>query len=780
MVGVDRGKAADIPKIYVDPYLSTGASGGDFTVGIKVADIASEESLYAWEFHLKFDPSILSAMRTRYFRSDIHSVNQHTNRTLLTVQSGTADSVTRSASGTKTYYETGIRVWKVYDNGAETEITGGSPQSVARQLLTKNSIVKGAPWACPSASLQPTDAILVRVYGKFMGESVWTLLDGWITEPLGVQRLDSATWTVHYYIHSYLSSGITYGKLYFDNATCNSRIEISSIVRGSFLSDAASPDWSTSSYMELNNTEGTIRMYEVIQANPSDPKYPPIGAVGSGTLATIKFFIKTEGISSLHFDYSELDTIIADTTVSITHDAVDGLFKSPLLHDIAVTNVTAFPLEAIKPAPIVINVTAANQGDFTENFNVTAYYDTNPIKTWTSLTLEPETNMNLTYTWDTTFVSVGTHTIWAKATEVPGEPDTTDNEYTDGTVTISNPPEAPTGNFTYSPKKPLVLETITFNASDSTPGTGHIVSYKWNFSDGTIQTFIKDANLTAITTHAYTQTGIYTVRLTVENNETLTDSVETTIRIIQNPVAIFSHLPVNPIIEENTTFNASASHDNFDSGTIVNYEWDFNYDGITFESETTDKVVTHSFSSIGTYTVALKVTDNDGLTDVATDDITVLLHDIAIINIAVSNTSAKIGESISITVTVKNEGNFSETFDTKVYYNENLIETKPVSELAEKATKILVVNWNTTGVAEGEHTIKASASIVEGERQTYTTDNTYAYGKITLTSEETPPPPPPPSTTSPPSSIYLYAAAGAIIIILAGAAIYFTKIRRKP
>lgn len=762
---IDRGTAqSDRPKIYVDPALNTGPSGGDFTVGIKVANITSDESLYAWEFHLGFDPDVLSVFNaSRYFRSDNHTVNLQTGRKLLTDQSGVEGSITSSSN--QMVYQVGIRVWKLNSIGGETELTANTPVCVAQQIRGSKGIRKSGSWTCPSASLEATDSMVVRVYGKFQTQVTWSLLDMWITEPLGVQSLDNATWTCYYYLDVYGVGATTYAKFWFDNSTCSSHIEVSGIIKGSFLSSAGS----TSSITELNNTGGILKMNEYLLT-----PYPLIGAVGDGTLATVKFYIKTETSSLLHFNRTELWTVISETSVEIDHDAVDGRYKYPLVHDIAVTNVTAFPSNVIKPSPIALNVTVANQGDFPETFDVTAYYDSNSINTWTDVTLQPQTNTTLTYDWDTTFVGIGTHTVSAKATAVPEETNTANNEYIDGTVTVSNPPEAPTANFTYSPLKPLVLETTTFNASASTPGNGHIVSYTWNFSDGTTQTFIKDVNLTTTTTHAYTQAGTYKVRLTVENNESLTDSVEKTIRVIQNPVSIFTYSPENPIIEETTTFNASASHDNFDAGTIVTYEWNFNFDGVTFNTQTTGKIVTHSYPQIGTYTVALKVTDNDGLVDIATDDVTVLLHDVAVTNIAVSKNTAKIGESISITVTTTNKGNFTETFAITVYYNQTIIETKTVDEMAPNTQRTLATPWNTTGVAVGEATIKAVASIVEGERAAHTTDNTYINGKITLSAEEAPPPPPPSL------DIFPYVIAGAVItIILAGTVLYFVKGRKK-
>ena len=87
----------------------------------------------------------------------------------------------------------------------------------------------------------------------------------------------------------------------------------------------------------------------------------------------------------------------------------------------------------------------------------------------------------------------------------------------------------------------------------------------------------------------------------------------------ETPVASFNYSPPSPVVNQTVTFNASASSD--PDGTIVSYEWTFG-DGESVNM--TVAVVTHAYADNGTYTVTLKVTDNDGLSDTTFKDIAVL------------------------------------------------------------------------------------------------------------------------------------------------------------
>lgn len=150
----------------------------------------------------------------------------------------------------------------------------------------------------------------------------------------------------------------------------------------------------------------------------------------------------------------------------------------------------------------------------------------------------------------------------------------------------------------------------TFDGSNSNDPDGTIISFRWDFeNDGTYDTGWLE---TAITTRSYSTTGTFTVKLQVKDNNETTDTDTGTVTISGNiPPVANAGGPYSGNIGQTIIFDGSLSTDS--DGTINSYVWDFG-DGATGSGITT----THTYSSIGDYTVTLTVIDNDGSTDIDT------------------------------------------------------------------------------------------------------------------------------------------------------------------
>jgi PKD repeat protein len=104
--------------------------------------------------------------------------------------------------------------------------------------------------------------------------------------------------------------------------------------------------------------------------------------------------------------------------------------------------------------------------------------------------------------------------------------------------------------------------------------------------------------------------GPYTITATAFDtaDQTTSDSISVTVDNINDPPVADAGPDQSSYVDETVTFDGSDSYD--PDGTIESYAWTFG-DGGTGSGE----VVTHSYTSSGTYTVSLTVTDNEGLTD---------------------------------------------------------------------------------------------------------------------------------------------------------------------
>lgn len=105
------------------------------------------------------------------------------------------------------------------------------------------------------------------------------------------------------------------------------------------------------------------------------------------------------------------------------------------------------------------------------------------------------------------------------------------------------------------PETPLVNETVVFDASASYDPDGTIVSYSWDFGEGTSTVTTPEP----IIDHTYRAEGNYTVTLNATDNDGLSDTESKSLTVINHLVARFSYSPPHPTVSETITFNATES-----------------------------------------------------------------------------------------------------------------------------------------------------------------------------------------------------------------------------
>jgi len=497
---------------------------------------------------------------------------------------------------------------------------------------------------------------------------------------------------------------------------------------------------------------------------------------GPGTLANVTFTVAGKGISNItigdrtkligwnFFDEEPYDIIDAATMPShIQH----GYFDNRFSHDVAVNTVTV-PPKANNRSVVPVGVEIVNLGSSNEMANVTVYYDSTYLDSQ-NVTLLVGENKTVSFNWNTTGITQNTYTVNATVT-VSGDGDLTDNWKT-ATILISVHDVAIlsiTADPWVEAGQPAVFWVLTRNFGLY----NETFEVKVAISNDTALVEVQTKNITlhglAVeqTLFSWNTAGVapdsYTVKVeaVLVGDDDLSNNQKTRlIRVIVPPIASFTFSPSEPIVNGTVTFNASASYDPDPNGEIDKYTWNFG-DG----NNATGVIATHNYTATGIYTVNLTVTDKDGLKDTFTTDVSVILRDIAITGVTPSADTAQIGETVSINVTVRNNGSKKETFNVTVHYDDDIIATQSVTELASGAAKSLTFSWDTSDVEAGMYTIKAVATILTGE--TNTADNTLTDGTVTI-------------QTPPALDILPYAVAGgAAIIIIVAAAIYLLKIRK--
>ncbi|MGY8916463.1 MAG: PKD domain-containing protein, partial [Flavobacteriales bacterium] len=211
--------------------------------------------------------------------------------------------------------------------------------------------------------------------------------------------------------------------------------------------------------------------------------------------------------------------------------------------------------------------------------------------------------------------------------------DENDSSVDEVTITVLPDPtnEAPVAIASANPLSGDAPLTVAFAGSGSTDDVG-IASYLWEFGDVAGSTSTE-----ADPSFEFTEVGVYTVTLTVTDDEGLTNS--TTLEITVNtpneaPVAIATSDVSSGDAPLTVAFTGSGSTDDV---SIASYLWEF---GDIAGSTSTEADPSFEFTEVGVYTVTLTVTDDAGLTNSTTLEITVNAPNGAPVAVATSDVSS--------------------------------------------------------------------------------------------------------------------------------------------
>jgi PKD repeat protein len=337
----------------------------------------------------------------------------------------------------------------------------------------------------------------------------------------------------------------------------------------------------------------------------------------------------------------------------------------------------------------------------------------------------------------------------------------------------------PVASFIWTPNasklygRPLVDETVTFDASASYDPDGSIVSYEWDFGDDVTGTGM-------IVNHTYEEAGDYLVRLNVTDDEGETDSLTLDPDDVYNlPIAIRFHdvavvdvtydvtsVLANETVEVYVTLMNNGSHptrfpiqEDSELFNVSIYYFDYTWHFISTYREalkcdpgktvTPGKTWAYQFPFIWnttgfapgsyiiwayTYLVDPLMEFLPGLEENTANNLKAggpvrvaeeVEHDVAVTGVTVTPTEVKVGESVEINVRVKNEGTMEEKdFGVSVYNGTSLIETRNVT-LVAGAERMLHFSWFEATNTTVQSAYNVSANVTQVTNETDLADNEF-------------------------------------------------------
>ena len=210
-----------------------------------------------------------------------------------------------------------------------------------------------------------------------------------------------------------------------------------------------------------------------------------------------------------------------------------------------------------------------------------------------------------------TYPDDGAQTVRLRVTNSIGLSDTDT-----ATVTVTNTAPVANAGGPYSANQGVA---VALDGSGSSDPDGTLTLYEWDCTNN--GSYDTSSGSPTASTCTYGSPGLYTVRLRVTDDDGATTLDQANVTITNTAPVANAGGPYS--VNQGVALAVSGAASSDADGSIVLYEWDCTNDGSYDASGASATSSPCTYPDVGSYTLGLRVTDNDGATGTATAAVTV-------------------------------------------------------------------------------------------------------------------------------------------------------------
>lgn len=480
--------------------------------------------------------------------------------------------------------------------------------------------------------------------------------------------------------------------------------------------------------LKNQGTAAAGQNYLVCYADSAILATVPVNALEAGTMTTATFTWKTEPGSHTIKATADSTGIVAETNE--TNNTKTYSFTTRAI-DLIVQSINWSPSSPSRGDTVVFSVVVKNQGNATSRTTKLNFYIDGASRGIQDVSaISPGGTVTKTYSWVTL---PGQHTLKASVDEANNIRESNDNN-NDYTVTYTtSPPDLVIDKIVWSPQNPSKNDIVSINATVKNQGSGRADICTLVFiidgelrSNLTVNALEAGAsvnityNWTVISEKHEVKTIVDYLQNVAESDETNNEKTATISTLAPDlTVSSITWSPVNAAVGDTVTFTATIK--NVGSGRSEKTRATWYIDGgivispdipeINAGSETT---LTYNWAApAGSHAISIAIDTDNALVETTkennklTVNIAIVPPDLVIPDISWSPVNFSIDDTVTFTVTVKNQGGGrAEPSYLAAYLDGMLLGTESIDRIDSGASVNRTFTWK---ALNGRHTLKAIA-----------------------------------------------------------------------